>query len=222
MPTTLSEADSKRQLATHGIPFLDERVVDTPEEAASAAEELVFPVVVKLGGPGIAHKTERNLVRLGLGRVSAVREAARSLLALAQPGDGQVHLLVAPMVRGQRELIVGLQRNRQFGATIMLGVGGILAEAATDVTFRLVPLTRVDAFEMMDDLRSQRLLGPLRGEPGVDRAALADVLLALSRAADADPRIVSVDLNPVIIVEGRPVPVDALVEWEEDGSRAHS
>ncbi len=96
--------------------------------------------------------------------------------------------------------------------TVMLGVGGILAEALADVAFRLVPITRQDAHDMIDDLATQALLEELRGEPAVDREALADVLVGLSAAATADASIVSADLNPLIVVDGRPVPVDALVE----------
>jgi acetyl-CoA synthetase (ADP-forming) len=211
MPT-LSEADSKALLAAHGVAFPDERRATTVDEAVAAAAELGHPVVLKLGGAAIAHKTERGLVRLALGDDGAVREAAEALLAAARPEDGEVHLLVAPMLRGNRELIAGLHHDEQFGMTVMLGVGGILAEAVADVAFRLVPIERVDAEEMIDDLATQRLLGPFRGEPAVDRAALADVLLGLSAAAQADATIRAADLNPLIVVDGRPVPVDALVE----------
>lgn len=214
---TLSEHDSKRLLATCGVPMADERQVATAVDAAAAAEALGFPVVVKLGGDGIAHKTERGLVRLNLSDAAAVEHAAAELLAAATPDDGPVHLLVAPMLRGNRELIAGLHREPQFGTTVMLGIGGILAEAVADVAFRLVPLSRVDAEDMIDDLATQALLGPFRGEPAVDRGALVDVLLGLARAATEHPEIVSVDLNPLIVVEGRPVPVDALVEIEEAG-----
>ncbi len=211
MPT-LSEADSKRLLATHGVTFPDERQVTGAGDATTAAREIGFPVVLKLGGDGIAHKTERGLVRLGLADDDAVTEAADALLAAARPEDGEVHLLVAPMLRGNRELIAGLHRDEQFGMTVMLGVGGILAEALADVAFRLVPITRQDAHEMIDDLATQRLLGEVRGEPAVDREALVDVLVGLSGAAEADPSIVSADLNPLIVVNGQPVAVDALVE----------
>lgn len=211
MPT-LSEADSKALLAAHGVAFPDERTVGTAADAAAAAEAIGFPVVVKLGGDGIAHKTERGLVRLGLSDAAAVAAAAEELLAAARPEDGEVHLLVAPMLRGNRELIAGLHRDEQFGMTVMLGVGGILAEAVADVAFRLVPITEIDAAEMIDDLATQKLLREFRGEPPVDRDALAAVLLGLSRAAEADPSIVSADLNPLIVVDGVPMPVDALVE----------
>jgi succinyl-CoA synthetase beta subunit len=211
MPT-LSEAASKDLLGAFGVPFPDERVVATADEAVRAADEIGYPVVAKLGGDAIAHKTERGLVRLGLGSADAVRDAAASLLAAARPDDGEVHVLVAPMLRATRELIAGLNDDAQFGMTVMLGVGGILAEAMADVTFRLVPITRVDATEMVDDLKLQTLLGPFRGEPEVDREAVADVLVALSEAAQRRQDIASADLNPLLIVDGRPVAVDALVE----------
>ncbi len=211
MPT-LSEADSKRLLAAHGVPFPDERQVDTVDAAVAAASDLGHPVVIKLGGAGIAHKTERGLVRLGLVDDAAVADAAAALLDAARPEDGAVHLLVAPMLKGNRELIAGLHEDGQFGMTVMLGVGGVLAEAVADVTFRLVPITETDAEEMIDDLSTQRLLGEFRGEPPVSRAALVGVLVGLSNAATADASIASADLNPLIVVDGYPVAVDALVE----------
>jgi acetate---CoA ligase (ADP-forming) subunit beta len=211
MPT-LSEAASKELLGAFGVPFPDERVVAAVDDAVGAAGEIGYPVVVKLGGDGIAHKTERGLVRLGLGSAEQVRDAAADLLAAATPEDGEVHLLVAPMIRATRELIAGLHHDPQFGMTVMLGVGGILAEAVADVSFRLVPIARVDAEEMLEDLALQRLLGPFRGEPAVDRGAVADVLLGLSEAAQARDDIASADLNPLLIVDGHPVAVDALVE----------
>jgi len=209
---TLSETASKELLGRYGVPLVDERLADTPDEAAAAAEHLGFPVVAKLCGDRIAHKTERGLVRLNLGDAAMVRSAAAELLDAATVDDGPVQVLVAPMVKGTRELIAGLNDDPQFGMTVMLGVGGILAEAIADVSIRLVPIDRTDAAEMIDDLSTQTLLGAFRGEPAVDRDALVDVLVGLSGAATADPRIVSADLNPLIVVDGRPVAVDALVE----------
>ncbi|MFP4511787.1 MAG: acetate--CoA ligase family protein [Acidimicrobiales bacterium] len=209
---TLSEIESKRLLASYGVPIAEERLAADPDAAVEAAEAIGYPVVVKLNGERIAHKTERGLVRLDLGDDAAVRRAGAELLELATSDDGEVELLVAPLVRGSRELIAGLSDDPQFGMTVMLGVGGILAEAIADVVLRLVPIDRIDADEMIDDLATQALLGEFRGEPPVDRDALAAVLLGLSAAADADERIVSADLNPLIVSAGRPVAVDALVE----------
>jgi acetyl-CoA synthetase (ADP-forming) len=208
----LSEADSKRLLARFGVPFADERDVASAPEAVAAAEAIGFPVAVKLNGDAIAHKTERGLVRLNLTDAAAVTTAVSELLAAAAPADGAVTILVAAMVRGTRELIAGLADDPQFGPTVMLGVGGVLAEAVADVVFRLVPLSEIDALEMIDELASPRFLGPFRGEPALDREALVRVALALSRVAEADSNVRTVDLNPLIVADGRPVAVDALVE----------
>lgn len=210
MPT-LSEADSKKLLAAQGIPVPPEEVASDPDGAAAAATRIGFPVVAKLCGDGIAHKTERGLVRLGLADPAAVRDAAAALLGAATPEDGPVGVLVAPMVSGLRELIAGLVRDAQFGPCVMVGLGGVLAEAVADVAFGVAPITRVEAGEMIDGLASQAILGPLRGEPAVDRERLIDVLVGLSALA-GDPSVVSVDLNPMIVSAGVPVAVDALVE----------
>lgn len=209
---TLSEADSKTLLAEVGVPFPPETVVDDAAAAGAAADRLGYPVVVKLNGDAIAHKTERGLVRLRLPDHDSVVAAANELLAAATPADGDVSLLVAPMLSGTRELIAGLVRDPQFGMNVMIGVGGILAEALGDVVFCPVPLTRADAEDLLDALSTERLLGPFRGEPAVDRQAVTGVLLALSHLAEARPEVVSVDLNPLMVVDGRPIAVDALVE----------
>jgi acetate---CoA ligase (ADP-forming) subunit beta len=198
--------------APYGVPFLPELVAGTPAEAAAACAELGGPVVAKLCGDAIAHKTERGLVRLGLADPAATEAAAAELLAAARPEDGAVSVLVAPMVRATRELIAGVAQDPQFGPTVLLGIGGVLAEAIADVVVRLVPITEIDAAEMIDDLATQALLGPFRGEPSVDRSALAGIVLALSEASRREPALLSVDLNPLMVVDGRPVAVDALVE----------
>jgi acyl-CoA synthetase (NDP forming) len=210
----LSEHESKRVLADAGVPVLDERIVDTPDEAVRAAQMLGpdTEVVVKLCGEGVAHKTERGLVRLGLRGDDDVRAASRAVLDAATHDDGTVGVLVAPMVHGSRELIAGVVRDPQFGACVMIGIGGVLAEAFADVAFRLVPVERVDADEMLDDLGAKALFGPVRGEPPVDRGAVVDTLLALSELARDRPDIVSADVNPLVVVDGRPIAVDALVE----------
>lgn len=211
---TLSEAESKALLARHNIPAPAEELVATAAEAAAAAERIGYPVVVKLCGAAIAHKTERGLVKLGLRDAPAVEAAAGELLAAARPEDGDVALLVGAMVSGSRELIAGFVRDEVFGACVMLGIGGIFAEALGDVAFRLAPLDAVDAEELIGDLSNQALLGAVRGEPPVDRAALAGILRGLAELGDGDDRIRSIDLNPLIVSGGMPVAVDALVELD--------
>jgi acetyl-CoA synthetase (ADP-forming) len=213
MPTTLNEHDSKQLLADHGVPVVDERVVATAGEATVAASDIGFPVVLKLVGDKIAHKTERGLVRLSLRTATDVESAANELLSAKRPEDGDVALLVAPMVQGSRELIAGIHRDDRFGPCVMLGIGGVTAEALADVAFRLVPIDEHDAVEMLDELRGSALFGEFRGEPALDREALAKVLTGLSQLAESRSDIVSIDVNPLIVAEGgKPIAVDALVE----------
>ncbi len=210
---TLSESESKALLAEFGVPVAAERRVTSADDAVAAAAVLGFPVVAKLNGDAIAHKTERGLVKLNLGDAAAVDVATRELLAAATPADGEVDVLLAPMIRGNRELIVGVVRDPQFGPSVMLGLGGILAEAVADVVFRPAPVDTITAHDMIDQLTAQALLAEFRGEAAVDREALADVLVGLGRVAIERPDVVSVDVNPLIVgSNGIPVAVDALVE----------
>lgn len=214
---TLSETASKALLSPYGLPVAPEKVVHTPAEALAAAEEIGIPVVAKLCGDAIAHKTERGLVRLRLSDGAAAAVAAEELLAAARPEDGEVSVLIAPMIRGNRELILGMVRDAQFGPTVMIGVGGILAEAVADVVFRPAPLDVVTATEMLGDLATAALLGPFRGEAAVDTVVLVNLLVGLGRLAVEHPEVMSVDINPLIITpEGAPIAVDALVEIASD------
>ncbi|HSP27817.1 MAG TPA: acetate--CoA ligase family protein, partial [Ilumatobacteraceae bacterium] len=211
--TTLSERDSKAVLAEYGVPIAPERVVADPTAAGAAADELGYPVVAKLNGDAIAHKTERGLVKLRLHDRGAVEAAAHELFAAATPDDGDVSVLVAPMISGNRELIAGVVRDPQFGPTVMLGVGGVLAEAVADVVFRPAPVDVVTASGMIDDLATQKLLEAFRGEAAVDRSQLVDVIVGLGRLAAERHDVVSVDINPLIIQpDGSVVAVDGLVE----------
>jgi acetate---CoA ligase (ADP-forming) subunit beta len=212
MSHTLAEHESLTLLAEHGIPVVPETVVSDPAGAAQAATRLGFPVVVKATGDGLAHKTERGLVRLGLRNAPDVEAAATEVLAATRPDDGPVGLVVAPMLRGDRELIAGVHRDDQFGPCVMVGIGGVLAEALADVAIRLAPIDTYDAHDMLDDLRGAALLGPFRGEPAVDRDQVTRVLLALSDLATTRADLLAVDVNPLVIVDGAPVAVDALVE----------
>lgn len=212
MAQALPEHESKRLLADYDVPFAPERMVTTPTDAVAAAEELGLPCAVKLSGAGISHKTERGFVRLGLRTSGDVAIAATELLAAARPDDGDVQLLVAPMIQGVRELIAGVLRDPQFGPCVLVGVGGVLAEAVGDVAIRLAPIVTLDALDMLNDLSSQAVLGPVRGEPALDRDAMARVLVGLSRLAVARDDVVSVDVNPLVVCNGLPIAVDGLVE----------
>lgn len=214
---SLSEHASKELLVRYGVPCAKELLAASPDEAARAAAELGFPVVAKLCGDGIAHKSERDLVRLGLATPEAVREAAADLLARRRPEDGEVALLVAQQVRGLRELIAGVVRDPVFGPCVMLGLGGVLAEAIHDVVFAVAPLDAGEARRMLEGLRSRELLEkPFRGEPAVDAGALAEILVGLGRLAAERRDVVGVDVNPLIVCGGAPIAVDALVVLGEE------
>jgi acetyl-CoA synthetase (ADP-forming) len=214
MSHTLSEHESKQLLAKAGIAIPDERLVERAEDAVQAASDLGFPVALKLCGRKIAHKTERGLVRLNLHDAGSVRAAAEALLAARRPDDGDARILVCRMVSGRREVIAGLVRDPQFGPCVMLGLGGIFAEALGDVAFAAAPLARGDAEDLIDALQYKRVLGEFRGEPPVDRGALARVLEVLGRIGAERADVRSIDINPLILAAGAPVVVDALVELE--------
>ena len=211
----LSEFDSKLLLREYGIATVEEALARDGAEAVRRAAEIGYPVAVKLCAPGLAHKTERDLVRLGLASERAVAAAAAELLELRREEEKQATLLVQRMVSGRRELILGLVRDRQFGPCVMLGLGGILAEAIRDVVFRVAPLSLVEGLEMIDDLAASHLLGPFRGEPAADRAAVAGCLVALGQIGVERPEILAIDVNPMILFGAKPVAVDALVERGE-------
>jgi acetyltransferase len=200
-------------LTPFGFPFAGEAVVETPTAAGDAADAMGYPVVAKLNGESIAHKTERGLVRLKLANREAVEQAATQLLAMATPEDGAVQLLIAKMIDGSRELIVGMVQDPSFGKTAMLGLGGIFAEVIQDVVFAPMPIDLKSAHRMIEGLKHQSLLEDFRGEHSVNRDSLARALVSLSEACDQHPEIVSIDINPLIVQrDGTLVAVDALVE----------
>jgi acetyltransferase len=210
---TLSEADSKELLRRYGVPFATEEVVDDVTGAVRAAATIGFPVAVKASGPTIAHKTERGLVRLGLADADGVERAIAEIASALRPEDGMVRYLVARMIPGGRELIVGLIRDRIFGPVVMLGVGGILAEAISDVAFLRVPFGPEDIDRAIQRMSLHTLFDAYRGDTAPDRTALSTMLSGLAALAHDRPEVVSVDVNPVIVGrDGTLVAVDALVE----------
>ena len=154
--TTLSELRSMEWVEGFGVPVPKRQLVLSPGEAASAARAIGFPVVLKLCGDAIAHKSERDGVRLGLRDAPAVEAAARELLAGSGAGDAE-GLVVAEQVAGRRELLAGVVRDPQFGACVSFGLGGIFTEALADVVFAKAPLDRAAARRLIASLRSHRL-----------------------------------------------------------------
>ncbi len=206
----LTEFEGKRFLSGYGVPVTPERTVDSLEAALAAAEEIGYPVALKGSGEKLLHKTELGLVKLGLKNDSALREAYDQLAAAAQ--EPLKEMLVQQMVAGNRELVAGLVRDRQFGPSVLFGLGGIYTEALEDVAFRVAPLSRWDAFQMMDELRGRKLLDAFRGMPPVDREALANILITLGKIGLENPALREIDINPLKIrPDGQPIAVDALI-----------
>ncbi len=205
----LSEYESKQRLARYDIPIVREELVASVEDSLDAAHLIGYPVVLKACGPGLAHKTELGVVELSIGDDNAARDAYKRIVERAPKEiDG---VLVQEMVQGKRELICGLTRDDQFGPCVMLGVGGIFVEAVRDVVFRVAPIEPRDAFDMMDELKARVLLGEFRGDKAVDREVLSRILLGLSRMGVEEPEVSSVDINPLVVRDGVPIAVDALV-----------
>jgi len=212
---TLSEYESKLFLAEYKIPITKEATAASEDQAAAKAAEIGYPVVLKGSGAELAHKTELNLVALDLKNEAEVREAFKRLTSTKAAEVKEV--LVQQMVKGDRELVVGLTRDAQFGPCVMFGLGGIFTEILEDVSFRVAPLTRYDAMDMMNDIRGKKILDAFRGKPAVDREALADLLIAVGQIGLDHESVAEIDLNPLKILNGKPIAVDALVVLSSNG-----
>ncbi|MCL4463671.1 MAG: acetate--CoA ligase family protein [Firmicutes bacterium] len=205
---TLTEYESKQLLAAYGIPVTGDRLALSEEAAVAAALAVGFPVVLKGSAADVAHKTEKGLVHLGLTSAEEVRLAYR---AVRKEAGAEIPVIVAEMLPRGRELLVGMTRFPAFGPCVMLGLGGIFAEALRDITFRAAPLGEAEAEEMLQDLRAKAIFEDFRGMPAVDRAALLKILVTLGQLALLHPEIAEIDINPVMINGSQPVAVDALV-----------
>jgi acetyl-CoA synthetase (ADP-forming) len=205
----LSEYRSKQLLSAYGIPVTREKLVSSPDEALSAAAQIGYPVVLKACSDEIAHKTESGLIAVDL------RDEKELVAAFARMQESienrPVDFLVQELVAGSRELVMGMTRDAQFGPCVMFGLGGIFTEALGDVSFRAAPLSRVDAFEMMQEIRGKKILSDFRGMPAADLKALAECLLALGEIGLQHERIREIDINPLILRGKSPIAVDALI-----------
>ena len=210
----LSEFDSKRLLQAYGFPVVREVLVQSRSGAAKAAKEIGLPVVLKGCSPAIAHKTEKKLIEVDL---RSLKEVERAYEAIVQrvgdtPLDG---ILVQEMVKGSRELVIGMIRDAQFGPCVMFGLGGIFTEVLKDVSFRIAPLEKRDALEMAQEIKGAAVLGAFRGMSPVDMDLLTSMLMNTGRLGLELPSVKEVDVNPLIISGNRPIAVDALVVLED-------
>ncbi len=206
----LSEYQAKLFLKEHDIPVTREMLVLGEDEAVAAAEDIGYPVVLKACGPDITHKTERNLVQVGLDGPEEVKGAYAQIVENLG-GDHYDGVLVQEMIKGERELVVGLVRDPQFGPCVMFGLGGIFTEVLKDTSFRVAPIEKYDALQMMEEIKAKAILGPFRGKEPADRDLLAQILIAIGDIGMRYDAVREIDMNPVILDGPRPVVVDALV-----------
>lgn len=209
-----TEYGAKRFLAELGIPVTDDRLAHSPEHAVLAARELGFPVALKIHTADIAHKTESGGVRLNLTDADEIRGAYADILENVGRSAPEARLggvIVSPMIESKLDLICGFHTDPCFGPLVLLGLGGIWAEALGDVALRLAPLMAGDVAEMVSDLRGAQLLRGARGRPAVDMGQLTRVVLTLSDIAlAAGTELQGIDINPLAVrPSGDVIVVDA-------------
>ena len=206
---TLTEFDSKKVLEAYFIPVTREYIAKSLTDAKRLAQEIGYPVVLKGSSSMLTHKTELDMVELNIKNEKALKDAYQSL---EKRGESKIDgILVQEMIKGKREFVAGLIRDPQLGPCVMFGLGGIFTEALQDVTFRVAPLEIEDALEMMNEIKAKKLLDSFRGKPAVNKDILANVLKNLGRIGLEIPEIAEIDINPLIIKNGIPIAVDALV-----------
>jgi acetyltransferase len=201
---SIGDAEARQVMEAYGLPVPQSRLASTAEEAVRLAEEIGFPVVMKIVSPDILHKTDIGGVKLDLRTPADVRDAFDLLTyrAMRYMPDAELWgCQVQEMVGGGREVILGMNRDPQFGPLMMFGLGGIYVEALKDVTFRIAPFSRDEARAMLTEIRAVNLLRGVRGEPPADLEAIEDVLLRLSQLVIDFPEIVEMDINPLIVFE---------------------
>jgi acetyltransferase len=204
----LDEYEAKKWFKALGLKVVNEIIIRDLDEAIRAAEEIGYPVVLKGRVEGQVHKTEAGLVKLNLWNADHIKRAYQEMVGLeAKPQS----FLMQPMLNGNLELIAGIIRDPQFGPAVMLGLGGVWTEVYRDVVFRLAPLNQKDVSEMVSDLKGRALLKGFRGSKPVDMESLADWLIKLGWIALAYEKIQGIDVNPLLIIDGEPMAVDATI-----------
>jgi acetyltransferase len=200
----VGDAESRRIMEAYGIAIPQSELARNPEEAVTIAERIGYPVVMKIASPDILHKTDIGGVKLNIMEASDVRDAFDLLMYRAQRYMPQADVWgaqVQQMVPQGREVLIGINRDPQFGPLLVLGLGGIYVEVLKDVSFRIAPVARWEAEEMINELRSSALLRGLRGEQPADVEAIVDCMLRVSQLAVDFPEIVELDINPLMVQE---------------------
>jgi len=209
---SLLEHEAKEILKIYSIDVPPYKVATNENEAAEFAKELGYPVAMKILSPQILHKSDAGGVSLNISNSAEARSAYAKIIVNAINYDKRAELmgvLVSPMMRQGVEVIIGMTHDPQFGPVIMFGLGGIFVEVFKDVSFRVTPVDKIDATEMISEIKAYPILTGIRGERPKDIEAIIDLILKVSKLADEHPEIKELDLNPVFVYDQGLSVVDA-------------
>lgn len=207
--TFVLEHEAKDIMKAYGIPIPPYETAATAEEAVEKSEKIGFPVVLKILSKDVLHKSDAGGVKVNLKNADEVKQAFAEIMDNAK-AYGKEKGIKVDMSRGVfisdfadmgTEVIVGVTLDPQFGHALMFGLGGIFVEVLKDVTFRLIPLTEIDAREMIREIKAAKILDGIRGEAPRDVDALVDVIMAVSKMVEENPDIIELDCNPVFLYE---------------------
>jgi len=215
----LDEVEAKKLLKKAGIPVIEARLAGTRSEAVAISKEMGFPVALKIISPDIIHKSDAGGVKLGLESAGKAGKAYSEMMASIKqkmPNARIEGISVQRMATSGVELIIGMNKDPQFGPVIMFGLGGILVEVLKDVSFRLVPVSKLDAAEMIREVKGHALLEGYRGQKPVDISRLEDIIVKVSDFVEKNPRITELDLNPLFADGENIVAADARIVLESE------
>ena len=213
----LTEFESKKILKQAGIPVVETKLAKTQKEAVSLSQKMGFPVALKIASPDVIHKSDSGGVKLSVNSVAEVKKSYDEILKKVrkQYPDAVVHgVSVQKMFRPGTEVIIGTSKDPQFGPVIMFGLGGIFVELLKDVSFRVIPVERRDAQEMIKEIKGYPLLQGYRGKEPANLSALVEIILKISKLIEENPQIKELELNPVFVYQNKAVAVDARIILE--------
>ena len=214
----LTEIEAKQVVKDAGIKVVKTQLAKSPKEAVAVSGKIGFPLVLKIASTDITHKTDAGGVKVGLKSAAEVKKAYAEIMASVREKCPEAEIegvAVQSMARQGIEIIIGMFKDAQFGPVIMFGLGGIFVEVLKDVSFRLIPIVKRDAGEMIREIRGYALLNGYRGQEPAHIPSLVDVLLKLSALVEKTPEIKGIDLNPLFAYKDSAVAVDARIVLEE-------
>ena len=215
--TQLSEVEAKEILKEAGIPVIETKLAYTQKDAISLSKEMGFPVAMKIVSPDVIHKSDSGGVKLDLKNSVQAGKAYAEIMSSVKKGFPKARIegvSVQGMARPGVEVIIGMTKDPQFGPVLMFGLGGIWVEVLKDVSFRVVPVTRIEASEMIREIKGYQLLKGYRGQESIDIAYIEDLIVRLSEFVERNPEIRELDLNPIFAYGDGAVAVDARIGLE--------